>query len=50
MNLTDNNAVITAIANDYGYENVFVKQLEALYSKKEIFLSQNLPVVIPTIY
>ena len=50
MSLTDNNAVITAIANDYGYENVFVKQLEALYSKKEICLSQYLPVVIPTIY
>ena len=33
MSLTDNNAVITAIAHDYGYEIVFVKQLEDLYSK-----------------
>ena len=29
MSLTDNSSVITAIGNDYGYEQVFVKQLEA---------------------
>ncbi len=39
MSLTDNNAVITAIANDYGYENVFVKQLEALYSKGDLLVA-----------
>ena len=39
MSLTDNNAVITAIANDYGYENVVVKQLEALYSKGELLVA-----------
>ena len=49
MSLTDNNAVITAIANDYGYENVFVKQLEALYSKGDLLVAIS-PVVIPTIY
>ena len=39
MSLTDNNAVITAIANDYGYENVFVKQLEALYSEGDLLVA-----------
>ena len=39
MSLTDNNAAITAIANDYGYENVFVKQLEALYSKGDLLVA-----------
>ena len=39
MSLTDNNATITAIANDYGYENVFVKQLEALYSKGDLLVA-----------
>ena len=39
MSLTDNNAVITAIANDCGYENVFVKQLEALYSKGDVLVA-----------
>lgn len=29
--LTDNNAVLTAIANDVGYENVFVNQLRIHY-------------------
>ena len=39
MSLTDNNAVITAIANDYGYENVFVRQLEALFSKGDLLVA-----------
>lgn len=39
MSLTDNNAVITAIANDYGYEYIYVKQLEALYSKGDILVA-----------
>ena len=39
MSLTDNNAVMTAVANDYGYENVFVKQLEALYSKGDLLVA-----------
>jgi D-sedoheptulose 7-phosphate isomerase len=30
VSLTDNVAVITALANDYGYEQVFVMQLEPL--------------------
>ena len=39
MSLTDNNAVMTAIANDYGYEYVFVKQLEALFSKGDLLIA-----------
>jgi len=37
--LTDNNAVMTAIANDFGYDKVFVKQLEALYRPGDILVS-----------
>ena len=29
--LTDNNSVITAIANDVGYENIFINQLKIHY-------------------
>ena len=39
MSLTDNNAVMTAIANDYGYEQVFVKQLETLFSKGDLLVA-----------
>jgi len=31
--LTDNNSVITAIANDVGYENIFLNQLKIHYTK-----------------
>lgn len=33
LSLTDNNSVITAIANDIGYEEVFVNQLKIHYRK-----------------
>ena len=33
LSLTDNNSVITAIANDVGYEGVFVNQLKIHYRK-----------------
>lgn len=39
MSLTDNNAVMTAITNDYGYEQVFVKQLETLFSKGDLLVA-----------
>ena len=32
LSLTDNNAVITAIANDFGYDQIFLKQLQ-IYGK-----------------
>jgi phosphoheptose isomerase len=31
--LTDNSAVITAIANDVGYENIFLNQLKIIIGK-----------------
>lgn len=30
LSLTDNQAIVTALANDYGYEEVFVRQLRVL--------------------
>ncbi|MBH09535.1 MAG: sugar isomerase [Candidatus Marinimicrobia bacterium] len=33
FSLTDNNSVITAIANDVGYENIFVNQLKIHYTQ-----------------
>ena len=33
ISLCDNQSVITAIGNDYGYENIFSKQLEILLNK-----------------
>jgi D-sedoheptulose 7-phosphate isomerase len=30
VSLTDNNAILTALANDFGYEEVFVRQLRVL--------------------
>src|SRR4030042_121107 len=34
--LTTNTSIITALANDYGYEIVFAKQIEALGQKNDI--------------
>jgi D-sedoheptulose 7-phosphate isomerase len=34
--LTTDTSVITSIANDYGFENVFVKQIEALIGQDDI--------------
>lgn len=39
ISLTVDTSVITAIGNDYGFENVFSRQLEALISTKDIFLA-----------
>ena len=41
FSLTDNNAVITAIANDVGYENIFLNQLKIHFKKGDsvIFIS-----------
>ncbi len=38
MSLTDNSSVITAIGNDYGYEQVFVKQLEACLGSGDLLV------------
>jgi D-sedoheptulose 7-phosphate isomerase len=34
--LTTNTSVLTAIANDYGYENVFIRQLRAMARKGDV--------------
>ena len=39
MSLTDNNAVMTAISNDFGYEYLFVKQLETCLNKNDVLVS-----------
>ena len=38
ISLSSNTAVITAIGNDFGYENIFRKQVEALATKKDIVI------------
>ena len=35
MSLADNQAIVTAISNDDGYENIFVTQLQALMKKED---------------
>jgi D-sedoheptulose 7-phosphate isomerase len=39
MSLTDNLAVITAIANDFGYEEIFVRQLRVLAKKGDVVVA-----------
>ena len=38
ISLTSNSATLTCIANDFGYENVFSRQLEALCSPLDVFV------------
>ncbi|MCK5035928.1 MAG: SIS domain-containing protein [Candidatus Sabulitectum sp.] len=37
--LTVDSAVITAVANDYGYENIFSRQVEALGTKGDVLIA-----------
>jgi D-sedoheptulose 7-phosphate isomerase len=37
--LTDNNAVMTAIANDFGYDQLFTKQLEVLMEPGDVVVA-----------
>ena len=39
MSLTDNQAIVTAISNDDGYENIFVTQLQALMKKGDAIVA-----------
>ncbi|KAB8028150.1 SIS domain-containing protein [Fluviispira multicolorata] len=40
ISLTDNNAIITAISNDFGYNEIFIQQLKAQgFSKNEVLVS-----------
>lgn len=53
MSLTDNNAVMTAIGNDFGYDKLFTKQLEAYMQDGDIVVaisaSGNSPNIIDAI-
>jgi D-sedoheptulose 7-phosphate isomerase len=39
LSLSSNNALITALANDYGYETVFKRQLEACYEHGDVVIA-----------
>lgn len=39
MALTTDSSIITSVANDYGYQNVFSKQIEALGVEGDILLA-----------
>jgi len=39
ISLTTNTSILTALANDYGYEVVFAKQIEALGQKNDIAIA-----------
>ena len=39
ISLCDNNAVITAIANDDGFEKIFSQQLKVLLKKQDVVVS-----------
>lgn len=51
--LTTNTSILTAVANDYGYEVVFSRQIEALVQEKDVVIgistSGNSPNVIEAI-
>jgi D-sedoheptulose 7-phosphate isomerase len=53
VSLTDNVAVITALANDYGYDRIFVMQLEPLLAEGDVVVaisaSGNSPNVVRAI-
>lgn len=53
ISLTDNVAVITALGNDYGYDRIFVMQLEPLLAKGDVVVaisaSGNSPNVVQAI-
>lgn len=38
LSLADNNAVVTALANDYGYDEIFVRQLQSLGKKGDVLI------------
>ena len=39
ISLASNNSTITAIGNDYGYENIFSRQVEALGEKADVLIA-----------
>jgi D-sedoheptulose 7-phosphate isomerase len=53
ISLADNIAYITAIANDEGYDNIFVKQMETVFSKGDVLVgisgSGNSPNIVKAV-
>ena len=53
ISLTDNSAIITAIANDDGYDQIFIKQLEVLMERGDVVVaisaSGNSPNVVKAV-
>lgn len=47
--LTTDTSVITAIGNDYGYERLFVRQLQALGNKGDVFVAYSTSGASPNI-
>ena len=39
LSLTDNQAIITALGNDFGYEEIFVRQLRVLGREGDVFVA-----------
>lgn len=39
LSLTDNNAAVTAVANDFGYDDVFVRQLRVLAKPNDVLVA-----------
>lgn len=39
LSLTDNNAVITAVGNDDGYDQIFIKQLQVLMERGDVVIA-----------
>lgn len=39
ISLTDNQAIITAVGNDHGFDTVFVKQLEVLFEPGDVLVA-----------
>ena len=38
ISLSDNNAIVTALGNDNGFENIFIEQLKVLYNPGDIII------------
>ena len=47
--LTTNTSTLTACANDYGFENVFSRQIESLADKKDVVLAISTSGVSPNV-
>ena len=46
LSLTDNLAILTAVGNDFGYEEIFVRQLQVLVSRETWSWAYRLPATL----